>query len=144
LPDGAYNRAYVAGIVFKNPEKLQALNGLVHPAVGRHNRTWQEAQKDVPYTLKEAALLVESGSYRHLDALIVVTAPEVLRMRRVVQRDGLDETAVRARMARQLPEEDKVKLADFVVVNDGTHLLIPQAAAIHASLRERYKFRQAR
>jgi dephospho-CoA kinase len=144
LPDGAYNRAYVAGIVFKNPEKLQALNALVHPAVGRHNRAWQEVQKDVPYTLKEAALLVESGSYRHLDALIVVTAPEVLRMRRVVQRDGLDEAAVRARMARQLPEEDKIKLADFVVVNDGTRLLIPQVAAIHASLRERYKFRQAR
>jgi dephospho-CoA kinase len=134
LPDGSYNRVYVAGIVFQNPEKLQALNALVHPAVERHGRDWHVAQKNAPYTLKEAALLVESGGYRHLDALIVVTAPEALRIRRVMQRDGLDEAAVRARLAKQIPEENKVKLADFVIVNDGKQLLIPQVLAIHCDL----------
>lgn len=133
LPDGAYNRALVAGIVFRDPEKLAALNAAVHPAVERHARSWHEAQaqKGVPYTLKEAALLVENGSYQLLDRLIVVTAPEDLRIRRVMQRDGISEAAVRARMQNQLPEAEKVRVADFVIVNDGERSLVRQVWAVH-------------
>jgi len=136
LPDGAYNRALVSGIVFHDPEKLAALNAAVHPAVERHARAWHEAQaqQGVPYTLKEAALLVENRSYQLLDRLIVVTAPEDLRIRRVMQRDGISEAAVLARMKNQLPEAEKVQVADFVIVNDGAQSLVQQVWAVHQVL----------
>jgi dephospho-CoA kinase len=133
-PDGAYNRAYVGGIVFNNAEKLQRLNALVHPAVEQHSRQWHAEQTAAPYTLKEAALMIESGSHQFLDGLIVVTAPEPVRMERVITRDGISEAEVRARMSHQLPEADKVALANWVINNDGQHLIIPQVQAIHASL----------
>jgi dephospho-CoA kinase len=136
LPDGAYNRALVAGIVFQAPAKLAALNAAVHPAVERHARAWhdEQAQKGVPYTLKEAALLVENGSHQFLDALIVVTAPEELRVRRVMERDGVSAAAVRARMANQMPEAEKVRVADFVILNDGAHSLVQQVWEVHRAL----------
>lgn len=136
LPDGNYNRAWVGGIVFQDKAKLAALNALVHPAVERDSQQWHAEQiaKGAPYTLKEAALLVESGGYRFMDALIVVTAPEALRIARVVARDGTSAEAVQARMANQLPESAKLELADYVVKNDGEHLLIPQVQAIHRQL----------
>ncbi|MEI6409971.1 MAG: dephospho-CoA kinase, partial [Bacteroidota bacterium] len=100
LPDGTYNRAFVASQVFSDKNKLAALNASVHPAVARHGAEWHQAQieRGCPYTLKEAALMIESGSYRQLDCLIVVTAPESLRIQRVMQRDGVDEKTVRARI----------------------------------------------
>lgn len=137
--DGAYNRTYVAGRVFADKKLLQSLNALVHPCVEAHSRAWHEQQRGTgcPYTLREAALLVESGGYRFLDALIVVTAPEELRIRRVMERDGMNEDAVRARLQNQMPEAEKVALADFVIHNDGQRALIPQVLAIHRVLLER-------
>jgi dephospho-CoA kinase len=134
--EGVYNRPFVGSIVFADAEKLAALNALVHPAVEAHSRRWHEAQMAAghPYTLKEAALLVESGSYKHLDVLIVVTAPENLRIHRVMARDGADESAVRARMRHQLPDSEKMALADYVIHNDGAHMLVPQVWNIHRSM----------
>ena len=132
-PKGEYNRLFVAKIVFANKEKLAALNALVHPAVEIHSRAWhhKQAAAGAPYTLKEAALMIESGSHQFLDYLIVMTAPEALRIRRVMQRDGVTEEQVRVRMKNQMPEVEKVKLADFVIVNDGQQMLIPQVWQIH-------------
>ncbi len=131
--NGVYDRAYIAGIVFRDAVKLAGLNALVHPAVERHSRDWH-AQQTAPYTLKEAALMIESGSNRFLDRLIVVTAPVQVRIQRVIQRDGLPEAQVIARMERQLPEAEKITLADFVIVNDGQHALVPQVWRIHQAL----------
>ncbi len=135
--DGKYDRPWVAQIAFSHPEKLAALNALVHPAVEWDSRAWHEEQamRGVAYTLKEAALMIESGSQRALDVLIVVTAPEELRMERVMERDSLSAEQVQARMANQLPEAEKVRLADHVIVNDGQHLLLPQVLAIHRQLQ---------
>jgi len=134
--EGVYNRPFVGSIVFADPEKLAALNALVHPAVETHSNRWHQAQMadGHAYTLKEAALLVESGSYRHLDVLIVVTAPENLRIQRVMARDGADESAVRARMRHQLPDSEKMALAHYVIHNDGVHMLVPQVWNIHRSM----------
>jgi dephospho-CoA kinase len=139
LPDGAYNRAYVARRVFADAALLAALNAVVHPVVEQHSRRWhdEQAARGYPYTLKEAALLIESGSHRFLDALIVVTAPEEVRIRRVMERDGLGEDAVRARMLHQMPEAEKAALADFVLVNDGQRPLIPQVWRTHRALLAR-------
>lgn len=135
LPDGAYNRPFVAKMAFENPEKLAALNALVHPAVEEDSRLWHEALGQIaPYTVKEAALMIESGSHRFLDKLVVVTAPEDVRLARVVARDGLAEADVRRRMANQLPEAEKLRLADFVIQNDGRTPLIPQVVALHRAL----------
>jgi len=135
--EGSYDRLYVASVAFTQPDKLAALNALVHPAVERHSRAWHDdwaRTGDKRYTLKEAALMIESGGHLYLDQLIVVTAPEALRVQRVVQRDGLAEEQVYARIKSQLPEEEKVRLADFVIRNDGTQLLIQQVWAIHKKL----------
>lgn len=137
LPNGSLHRSYIAGIVFHRPDRLQALNQLVHPAVGRDSLAWEAEHDDVPYTLREAALLYESGSYRQLDKIITVTAPEALRIQRVMARDGVDEAAVRARMDRQWPEAEKVQRADFVIHNDGRESLIPQVWHLHHQLLER-------
>lgn len=135
-PEGEYNRPFVASAAFSEPAKLAALNALVHPAVEIASRAWHDRQsrEGHPYTLKEAALMVESGSHLHLDLLIVVTAPESLRIQRVMERDGIPEAQVRARMRAQLPEAEKVALADFVIVNDGSKLLTPQIWAVHQKI----------
>jgi dephospho-CoA kinase len=136
LESGEYNRPYIAQIAFSEPNKLAALNALVHPAVERVSLEWHEEQARLghPYTLKEAALMVESGSHQHLDFLIVVAAPVELRIQRVMERDGLTEDEVQARMRGQLPEEDKLKLADFIILNDGSQLLLPQVMGVHQAI----------
>jgi dephospho-CoA kinase len=128
------NRAHIAQVAFNDKEKLNQLNALVHPAVAQDGLNWQAAQRNVPYTLKEAALLFESGSYRTLDKIIVVAAPLELRIQRVMARDGAKREEVEARISKQMPEAEKVKLADFVINNDEKNLLIPQVIAIHAKI----------
>jgi dephospho-CoA kinase len=129
------NRAHIAQVAFNDKEKLSQLNALVHPAVAQDGLNWQAAQQNVPYTLKEAALLFESGSYRSLDKIIVVAAPLELRIQRVMARDGAKREEVEARISKQMPEAEKVSLADFVVNNDGVHALIPQVMTIHTKIK---------
>ena len=134
-PDGTLNRAHLAARAFGNDSLLARLNALVHPAVRTDAQRWHEAQH-APYTLHEAALTFETGGDRRLDRVIVVAAPEAVRLARVVRRDGADETQVRERMRHQMPEAEKVRRADFVIRNDGASLLIPQVLRIHRSLLE--------
>jgi dephospho-CoA kinase len=132
---GQLNRTYLSDVAFRDPARLAVLNSIVHPAVRRDGLAWEAAQTGVPYTLREAALLYESGSYTTLDRVIVVTAPETLRIQRVVARDGLTAAQVQARMDKQWPEAAKVRRAHHVIVNDGQHSLIRQALRIHHILR---------
>jgi dephospho-CoA kinase len=130
------NRAFIAGIVFKDEEKLLALNALVHPAVKADYDSWNAilARKEYPYSLKEAALLVESGSYKDLDKLIVVSAPLEDRIKRVMARDNITAEQVKARIDAQLPESEKVKLADYVIDNNLIMELVPQVGKVHLDL----------
>lgn len=132
--DGSLDRALIASVAFSQKEKLEALNAAVHPAVFKDWEGWQKAQKNVAYTLREAALLVETGTHKSLDKFIVVTAPLELRIARVMARDSLTREAVEARISRQLPEEDKVKLADFIIKNDGSESLVQQVLTIHRAI----------
>ena len=116
--DGTLNRPFLANIVFNNSEKLVVLNAITHPAVLRDSENWQKANGNAPYTLKEAALLIESNSYQQLDKLIVVVAPLELRIARTMLRDNCDRAAVLARISKQLTDEERVKYADFVITND--------------------------
>ncbi len=129
------NTTYLAETVFSNSTKLAMLNDLVHPAVQRDSEAWHEAQINTPYTLKEAALLYESGGYHTLDKVIVVTAPLELRINRVLSRDKTTRAAIESRISKQWAEEEKIKRADFIVYNDGEQLLLPQVLAIHEALK---------
>ncbi len=127
------NRQKIAGIVFKDPQALEKLESFVHPAVHRHSNAWAE-QQNSPYVLKEAALTFESDSWKYLDKVITVYAPEEVRIARVLKRDKTTEAAIRARMAQQMSEEEKMERADFVIYNDGEKLLIPQVLEVHTRL----------
>ncbi|TVR88463.1 MAG: dephospho-CoA kinase [Saprospirales bacterium] len=133
--DGRPDRKYIASVVFEDKEKLAKLNKLIHPAVGADWEAWYSRIKaDYPYVLKEAALLFESGSYRNLDRVICVAAPESLRIERVVKRDGVDEAAVRSRMKNQLNQDMKISLSHHLIKNDGTLSLIKQVVSLHRQL----------
>jgi dephospho-CoA kinase len=135
LPDGALNRSHISSIVFKNSSKLSALNKLVHPAVALDGEKWFASLENTPYAIKEAALLIESGSHQQLDKLIVVTAPLEERIRRVMQRDNCSREEVEARISKQMPEAEKIPLADYVIENGGKKLLIPQVISVHERLK---------
>lgn len=129
--EGKLQRQKLAEIVFKDPQKLNQLNSLVHPAVFRDNEKWMAAHADANYVIKEAALIFESGSYKNLDAVITVFAPEVLRIQRVLKRDDTTESAIKDRISKQMPEEEKISKSDFVIYNDEKQLVLPQVLEIH-------------
>ena len=135
--DGALNRRFLAGRVFGNDKLLSRLNQLVHPVVRRDYTAWLEQQKEVPYVVEEAAILFESGAARWLDLKVLVYAPEQLRISRVMGRDGMDEMQVRERMKHQMDEEKKRALADIVIVNDDTELLLPRIIEVHQEILKR-------
>lgn len=132
--DGTVNRGYLASQVFNDGQRLEKLNALVHPIAIRAGEEWAQRQ-DTPYSIKEAALLFESGSFKLNDYTILVTAPEAIRIERVVQRDGVSAGQVRARMQRQWPDDKKERLADFTIVNDGKQALIPQVLELDRVFR---------
>ncbi|WP_428657436.1 dephospho-CoA kinase [Runella sp.] len=132
LPDGTYNRPWVAGQVFQNPSLLQKLNAIVHPRVGEDTAEWMKCNAAAPYVVKEAAIMAKAGQNNALDKVIVVHAPADLRVARVLQRDPQrSEKEVRDIIARQISDEERHKIADHVIYNDESQLLIPQVWKLH-------------
>ena len=131
--DGFLNRKQLAAIVFSDPEKLEQLNALVHPATINDANAWMLHQTSA-YTIKEAALLFESGAHELLDYVIGVSAPAPLRIQRVMQRDNTSREEVMARLSKQMDEKEKMELCNFVITNDEQQLLIPQVIALHEQL----------
>ncbi|MFN4313599.1 MAG: dephospho-CoA kinase [Chitinophagaceae bacterium] len=127
------NRKYIAQIVFNQPKLLERLNSITHPVSIQDAAEWS-ARQSSPYTLKEAALIFESGSASQLDFVIGVYAPEPLRIKRVMDRDGLSAPDVKARIARQIDETIKMKLCDAVIRNDDQEMVIPQVLDLHQLL----------
>lgn len=131
---GAPDRKKIAALVFHDKEKLAKLNALVHPLVRKHFDDWLEAQAGAPYTLKEAAILFESGTYEQMDKIITVAAPVEIRIERVINRDKVTADDVRKRLANQMSDEEKIKRSDYVIFNDDHDLLLPQVLKIHEEL----------
>lgn len=130
--NGKLNNKHIAAIVFSNDAELAKLNALVHPAVFRAFEHWLQAlPESTPYILKEAALLFESGSYRMCDKSVLVTATREMKIQRVMARDGVSETQVIARMDKQMSDEDKIKMADYLISNDESQSVIMQAYRLH-------------
>lgn len=130
------NRAYIAEKVFTDKGNLEFLNGLIHPAVQRSFEAWVKAHIESRILFKEAAILVETGSYKNLDKLILVTADEEVRIQRVMKRDQVSREKVLDRMKNQWSDEQKKEVADFVIENNGEGSLIKQVIATLKELGE--------
>lgn len=128
---GELNRQYISTIVFKNKLELEKLNALVHPAVFRAFDVWVASREASPYVIKEAALLFESDSFKMCDQSVLVRSPEASRIERIKARDGITTEEIRSRMSRQFSDEVKEKLADHILINDESRLLIPQILDLH-------------
>ncbi|MEO8765174.1 MAG: dephospho-CoA kinase, partial [Ginsengibacter sp.] len=127
---GNLNREFIAGQVFNDDKKIGLLNSLVHPAIIRDASEWMQIQQ-APYIIKEAALLFESGSDKNLDYVIGVRSPLALRIERAMSRDNVSAGEVTARADKQMDEETKLRLCDYVIVNNEQEMLIPQVLALH-------------
>lgn len=129
---GNLNRGHLSQTVFGNSERLKTLNGLVHPRVALDYQKWLEAHATSAYVIREAALLYEANVTPSLGQTIVVYAPEELRIRRVKTRDPhRTEEDIRKIVQNQWPDEEKMKRADHIILNDDQHLVIPQVLKLH-------------
>ncbi len=124
------NRKYIAEIVFNDAFKLEQLNALVHPVTIKAAEKWMNEQT-APYVIKEAALMFEAGAAAHLDYVIGVYAPQHLRLQRVMHRDSATREEALARMNNQIDENIKMKLCDFVIVNDEQQSVLQQVLLLH-------------
>jgi dephospho-CoA kinase len=134
--DAAYsgdelNTACIADSVFRDKQKLAALNALVHPAVHRDFSAWSEQQVSADYVIEAAALLFESGGHRQLDYVVFVRADRDLRIDRVMRRDGTGREDVEARISNQMPDPLKEQQADYIIDNNGERMILPQVINVH-------------
>lgn len=131
------NKTFIAQKIFNQKELLTSLNQIVHPAVRQDVELWSEKiPLNRQYFLRESAILFETGIYKQLNYNILITAPYELRLERIKIRDDLSFGDITLRMKNQWPDEQKVALADFVIVNDGKTFLIPQIIKIHKTLTD--------
>jgi dephospho-CoA kinase len=127
------NRAWIASKAFTNPTLLKQLNDIVHPAVFQDLIDWtgEETQRNAPYLIQESALLFEEQLAKRFSAIILVVAPEEIRIERVMKRDGVTKEDVQKRINNQLPDIKKIPGSDYVIYNDGVRSLIEQVMDIH-------------
>jgi dephospho-CoA kinase len=131
--DGKLNKTHINALVFTQPELLKQLNAILHPAVGEKFKAFCMAHPKAPI-LKESALLFETGINQHMDKIVLVVAPDPARIHRVMQRDNLSREVVLNKMKNQIPQEENIKKADFVIVNDEQLSLIDQVLKTHHAL----------
>lgn len=128
------DREFLASQIFDDREKLLSVNAMVHPVVHEDFLQWTNRHKASPYVVEEAAILIESGAYKEMDHTVLVTAPEELRISRVMERDGTGRDAVLKRMSHQMKEAKLKKLADHLIINDEKQMLLPQVITLHNKL----------
>jgi dephospho-CoA kinase len=133
--DHGIKKAALASIIFNNNDALEKINSIVHPEVRESFFHWAgKRESHFPYLIEEAAILFESGGYKDMDISILVYATEDLRIKRVMQRDQVDRAWVESRIRHQMADEEKLHLADEVIYNDGSRMVIPQILDIHHKL----------
>lgn len=135
VENGIINKENLANLVFNNPEKLKILNEIIHPEVRDHFKNWVKKNQDFPLVIKEAAILFESGSYKDCDKIILVIAPKLIRIQRVMERDKVSQEVVESRMKNQWDDEEKKLLSDYIIENVDINLANSNAEKIISSLR---------
>jgi len=138
-PDGEIDRRRLAAVVFDRPERLQALTGMVHPAVYRREEQWlEEVSRTDPHGIAviEAAILIETGGYKRYDRIILAVVDEEEQIGRAIKRDAITREQVLARLSRQMPLAEKRKFADYVIDTSGSKdETLRQTREVYASLR---------
>lgn len=128
---GFYDTVFVASLVFKDEALLKQLNAIIHPAVLRDTDDWVKQNSGSPYVVKEAAIMNAAGHGNALDYVVVVEAPEELRVKRILERDNRSEEEIRAIIKRQISDESRREIGDFIITNDGNSELIPRVLELH-------------
>ena len=126
-----------ASYLFGSPEHAKEINCIVHPRVKEDFRRWTQCRTAFPIVGIESAILVEAGFAGEVDAIVMVYAPEEVRISRAVRRDASSRELIEKRIRSQMDDEEKRKYADFVIVNDGETPLIPQVLELIGSLSEK-------
>lgn len=134
LPDLMLDRKKLAQQIFQSPALLEKVNSIVHPVVRKHFLDWF-AKQNSSYIVYEAAILFESGFHTMMDFNILVTAPEAERIKRVVAREGTTKEDVKNRIAKQWPDKEKIKLADYIITNNNEELILPQLIELDKKFR---------
>lgn len=135
--DNELDRERLAKLVFDDKSKLERLNALIHPAV-RDDFTLFLSYQNAPYVIKEAAILFETGGNEQCDAVVLVTAPESVRIARVMERDHTDSSSVKKRVAHQWSDEDKIPMADYVINNIDWDETLKKIDEIHIDLLHKH------
>ena len=128
------DKKILAEIVFTHKPSLAKLNAIIHPQVKKKFDTWKKKQIGVSYVVKEAAIMIESGSHSDVDYLISVVADKSVRINRITMRDKVNNEDIQKRINKQISDKERSKYSDAIIVNDGKHSLIDQALKIHLQL----------
>lgn len=134
---GVLNKPLLASYLFGAPEHAKEINAIVHPRVKEDFRRWAQCRAAFPIVGIESAILVEAGFADEVDAIVMVYAPEEMRISRAVRRDASSRELIEKRVRSQMDDEEKRKYADFVIVNDGETPLIPQVLELIGALSEK-------
>jgi dephospho-CoA kinase len=129
------NRIKLAQIVFSDKSELANLNAFVHPLLQADFDQWKDKQK-ASYVIREAAILIESGAFKGCDKVVVVSALEDIRIKRVMARDGVSFEQVKSRISNQLSDQERLAFSDFEINNSGSVSLIEQVVLIHDLLKD--------
>ena len=133
---GVMQKEVLAKFIFGNPENMARVNAIIHPRVREDFKRWSGGLGRKEFCILESAILFESGFDSEVDYKVCVDAPLALRIKRCVKRDGVTEQAVVARINSQMDQEEKCRLADFVIVNDDVQALEPQISALIDNVRK--------
>jgi dephospho-CoA kinase len=136
LETGKLDKKKLAGIIFSDTTQLEWINNLIHPLTLARYEDWLTEHKNRPYTLHESAILFENKLEHRFDKIINISAPLAVRLERVKKRENEVDQRVIERMRSQMTDEEKDRLADFVINNDGEHFLIPQVIDIDKKLKQ--------
>ncbi|WP_109831704.1 dephospho-CoA kinase [Reichenbachiella versicolor] len=132
--DEELNRTHLAQQIFNSEDNIRIINSIVHPVVKEDFNQWANSQR-APYVLQEAALLVDNGSYKNFNSLISISVSEKARKDRTIKRDTFrSEEQVQQIIDKQVSEEARVSVADYVIYNEDSNLIIPQVLQIHEKL----------
>ena len=132
--DGKLNKPLLASYIFGNKDNLTMVNGIIHPRIKDDFRRWAQSHSSYPIVGIEAAILIEAGFTEDVDQVVLVYAPQEIRLRRAVSRDACAAEQIQQRMRNQMPDEDKMAFAHHIIYNDDKQALIPQLGALIKTL----------
>ncbi len=131
LSSSEINNKLLATIVFNDKTALNTINSIVHPEVWQNFLRFTQNKTNYNYVILEAAILIESGFYKKMDYVVTVTAPENIRIQRVITRDNAAKTNIIQRINNQISEQERIKFSDFTIINDDKQLVLPQVLNLH-------------